>query len=939
MKRTYALVGSVCLLIALTARGETIYFDNFQQFPSGTDLTVTNYVPPAGASAGFHAPEESPPAATTVVASNFLGSTRAFFNPATPPYQHSYEGDALASLTNRIVTLTWNLWIAAVKTPPTTLGGLAVNLATTNLFISGNQTNLETNPLLIFGDAGQVAVFTNTPSVEDPLAHLVSVGSWSNRVGTVMTNQLVLNFPSGTFSFSINSTTLTSMPIPAFLTNIFNRFGLDVFEGFTNAAFASTGNRFALDDVRIDTALTSTNQDVRSYLAAAKGQEFLQLTSSAPSLITTGFIFVAEVEATATNSVLGASVELPGGATKTLAQESPDEVFFQHEDAFTNKAGLDAVYTSGVYALSINAANQGLLLAPLNLPADAYPATTPHISNFTAAQTVDSAANFTLTWDAFSGGTASDFIVVDIDSSTGGGFSTPDFDEPGALDGTATSLIISNNTLQAGTTYEGRLLFIKIMTSDTNSIPGATGVTAYFKQTVFNLVTSGVLTGVDIAVSQIVSTNAVTIGDTFSYTITITNRGTETATSVVGSNDTTNVSIVGISGCESPGQCDLGSLAAGASTSVVLTVTSTGAGQACNTSSASVNEADVNPANNSSTVCIPASAPNIAPTANCRNVTNIANAGCQAIVTTNQVDNGSIDTDGTITNRTLNPASPYPLGDTVVTYTVTDNNGASDSCSATITVLDQTLPTVTCPGTIISNVAAGVSNVVVNFSSTFSDNCSLVVSNCTPGSGSSFAVGTNAVTCLAVDGSGNTSTCVFSIIVRNLPPEPHDMAVTSLKAPKKSTLKDGLPGKPGKVSVTIQNNSDHSETIGNLTMLQQLVTLNITSLTTNCAAPVATVVPPKSFPVILAPGKKLKLRYLVTIACANDPLASTKTETHADYRYSVTVNHAALDGNADTTTSNDTCPRDPSGNDPGCGAKDKETGELGADVLTDAVVK
>jgi uncharacterized repeat protein (TIGR03803 family) len=79
------------------------------------------------------------------------------------------------------------------------------------------------------------------------------------------------------------------------------------------------------------------------------------------------------------------------------------------------------------------------------------------------------------------------------------------------------------------------------------------------------------------------------------------------------------------------------------------------------------------------------------PVARCHNVTVSAGANCTADAS---VDDGSFDPDAGDT-ITLNqePAGPYALGTNAVTLTVTDNHGATASCTATVTVVDSTPPT------------------------------------------------------------------------------------------------------------------------------------------------------------------------------------------------------------------------------------------------------
>ena len=95
-------------------------------------------------------------------------------------------------------------------------------------------------------------------------------------------------------------------------------------------------------------------------------------------------------------------------------------------------------------------------------------------------------------WNPFTSGTTQDFISVELDDSTGAVvFATPDFDQTNALNGTATSVDIPGATLLSGVTYSGRLLFSRRTAINTNSIPGALGIAAYFKSTEFSLTTLG----------------------------------------------------------------------------------------------------------------------------------------------------------------------------------------------------------------------------------------------------------------------------------------------------------------------------------------------------------------------------------------------------------------------------------------------------------------
>lgn len=123
----------------------------------------------------------------------------------------------------------------------------------------------------------------------------------------------------------------------------------------------------------------------------------------------------------------------------------------------------------------------------------------------------------------------------------------------------------------------------------------------------------------------------------------------------------------------------------------------------------------------------------------------------------------------------------FNLGVTTVTWVVTDAAGNTTSCIFTVTVHDTQVPV------ILSCGAVGNQSVVADagqcsytqtsntWNASANDNCSVasvmyVLTGATIGTGTSlngvaFNLGTTTVTWAATDGSGNTSTCAFNVLV------------------------------------------------------------------------------------------------------------------------------------------------------------------------------
>ncbi len=108
----------------------------------------------------------------------------------------------------------------------------------------------------------------------------------------------------------------------------------------------------------------------------------------------------------------------------------------------------------------------------------------------------------------------------------------------------------------------------------------------------------------------------------------------------------------------------------------------------------------------------------------------------------------------------------YDVGQTEVTWVVTDANGNSASCIQTITITDAEYPTFVCPDNILvlnqEDVDCGA---VVNFNMTASDNCPGVLVEQNYFSGDVFNMGISYVEATATDASGNVTECKFKITV------------------------------------------------------------------------------------------------------------------------------------------------------------------------------
>jgi hypothetical protein len=104
------------------------------------------------------------------------------------------------------------------------------------------------------------------------------------------------------------------------------------------------------------------------------------------------------------------------------------------------------------------------------------------------------------------------------------------------------------------------------------------------------------------------------------------------------------------------------------------------------------------------------------------------------------------------------------------TYKATDAATNMASASQTITVIDNTPPLISCPANITVNAISGTCAGPASFTPTATDNCSVPTVVPDHLSGSSFPVGTTTVHVTATDATGNSSTCSFTVTVKDIDP-------------------------------------------------------------------------------------------------------------------------------------------------------------------------
>jgi uncharacterized protein YrzB (UPF0473 family) len=159
----------------------------------------------------------------------------------------------------------------------------------------------------------------------------------------------------------------------------------------------------------------------------------------------------------------------------------------------------------------------------------------------------------------------------------------------------------------------------------------------------------------------------------------------------------------------------------------------------------------------------------VAPVANCQNVTvQLDNSGNASTVAA-AVNSGSSDACG-IATLALSQTTFVcaEVGNNAEVLTVTDVNGNSSTCATTVTVKDQVAPVAVCQNvTVQLDNSGNASTVAAAVNSGSSDVCGIATLSLSQTSFVCAEVGNNAEVLTVTDVNGNSSTCATTVTVKD----------------------------------------------------------------------------------------------------------------------------------------------------------------------------
>lgn len=237
-------------------------------------------------------------------------------------------------------------------------------------------------------------------------------------------------------------------------------------------------------------------------------------------------------------------------------------------------------------------------------------------------------------------------------------------------------------------------------------------------------------------------------------------------------------------------------------------------------------------------------ADNIDPVAVAQNISVNLDANGTASFTADDLENGSTD-NCSIVSRSVDITTfdCSNLGPNTVNYTVTDADGNSNTVSAVVTVIDNTIPTATTQNITVSLDTNGTTSVVPDDIDLSTDNCTIVSKSLDITSFDCSNLGDNIVTLTVTDQSGNSNSATATItvedpiaptvITQNITVQLNEFGIISIEA---SDIENGSSDNCTISSSSLDVTSFNCDDLGDNT-----VTLSVTDQSNNTGTATAVV--------------------------------------------------------------------------------------------------
>ena len=250
---------------------------------------------------------------------------------------------------------------------------------------------------------------------------------------------------------------------------------------------AMAGSATAVSEI-VTVSSAPEGNDVAIY-ELLEGRDFSQLSQAVPVPDTNGpYAFEASAWASAANRLTNAAVAPPGLSPMPLGPVGSSGLLWRTNIAFGQEADLSAAFPAGVYSWAFDGTADGHQTASATLAAGAWPQPLT-VANWSACQTNSFTNDFVVQWSAPANASTNDYVeFVVLDAAQDEVFRTPNYGAgESPLPGTSTQVVIPANTLYDGLDYEAQLRYVQVASTDTQSLPGATGFVGRYAETRFPL--------------------------------------------------------------------------------------------------------------------------------------------------------------------------------------------------------------------------------------------------------------------------------------------------------------------------------------------------------------------------------------------------------------------------------------------------------------------